>query len=229
MTASDKAPDRAYIGKTDQYFAGVRQDFLDSLPTVPGLRILEVGCGFGETGRAALETGRAAEYVGVELFEKAAEIARKHLTKVVAGDVETVDLPWPPGHFDAVLMSEVLEHLVDPWRVVARIVPLIRGGGLVMASSPNVAQIRTVRNLLAGRWELADSGLMDRTHLRWFTPTSYREMFERAGVTVDSVTPLSPAGRLGKIFNIVTFNQFAYLTVRQIVVTGRAPGPGARR
>ena len=223
MTVPDAASDKAYVDKTPQYFAGVREDFLDLLPKGPSIRALEIGCGFGETGRAALQRGLCAEYMGVELFAEAAATARQSLTEVVTGDVERFDLPWPRGHFDALLMSEVLEHLVDPWSVVGRVVPLVREGGLIVASSPNVAQLRTIRNLLAGRWELTDVGLMDRTHLRWFTPTSYRAMFEEVGVQIESVTPMGPAGPWGRLFNRVTAGRYAYLTVRQIRVVGHAP------
>ena len=211
---------RAYADKTGNYFGGVRQDFLARLPARSDLAILEIGCGYGETGAAAIVQGKCASYVGVELFPKAADVARTHLTEVVTGDVERIDLPWPPDHFDALLMSEVLEHLVDPWATVRHLVPLLKPGALVMASSPNVAQIRTIRNLLADRWELADSGLMDRTHLRWFTQSSYRQMFEQAGVTIDHVAPLSPPGRWGRLFNTATWNRYSHLTMQQICVVG---------
>ena len=222
-TVPHSGPDKAYVDKTTQYFAGVREDFLDLLPRGSGIRALEIGCGFGETGRAALQRGLCSEYVGVELFAEAAATARESLSEVLTGDVERLDLPWPEGHFDALLMSEVLEHLVDPWSVVSRVVPLVREGGLIVASSPNVAQISVIRDLLAGRWELTDVGLMDRTHLRWFTPTSYRAMFEEVGVQIESVTPMGPAGLRGRLFNLLTARRYSYLTVRQIRVVGRAP------
>lgn len=212
---------QAYESKTGTYFAGVRRDFLALLPPSGQADVLEIGCGFGETGAAALSAGLCRSYAGVELFPQAADVARTHLSEVLQGDVEHLDLPWPTRHFDAVLMSEVLEHLVDPWAVVKRIAHLMKPGAVVLASSPNVAQIRIVRDLLADRWDLADSGVMDRTHLRWFTQGTYRRMFEEAGIRVERVYPLSPPGPLGRIFNAVTLNRYHHLTMRQICLVGR--------
>ena len=210
----------SYADKIETYFAGVRHDFLARLPERPRAAILEIGCGFGHTGATALAEGKCATYAGVELFPEAAEAARTHLTEVIAGDVETVELPWRPAQFDAVLMSEVLEHLADPWAVLARVVRLLKPGALVMASSPNVAHSRIVAELIRGRWDLTDSGPMDRTHLRWFTPTSYRAMFEDAGIQVESVGPMAAAGPRARLFNALTGGRFQHLTMRQICIVG---------
>lgn len=213
----------AYASKSTAYFAGVRQDFLTKLSHHGGGVVLEIGCGSGETGAAAMAAGLSDRYVGVELFPDAAAVARTRLSEVLEGDVERITLPWPDATFDAVLMSEVLEHLIDPWAVVARIVPMLRPGALVMASSPNVAQFSIVKSLIAGRWDLADSGPMDRTHLRWFTPSTYGAMFETAGIRVDSMEPLSPPGPNGRLFNILTLNRWKHLTFRQISLIGFKP------
>ncbi|MFU7527427.1 class I SAM-dependent methyltransferase [Qipengyuania sp. ASV99] len=211
---------QAYAGKSDGYFAGVRQDFLELLPRDGQARVLEIGCGAGETGAAALAQELCQEYIGVEIAHQAASVARTRLTEVVEGNVETLDLPWPDQHFDAVLMSEVLEHLVDPWSVVGRVAAKLKPGALVMASSPNVAQMSVLRGLLADRWELTESGVMDRTHLRWFTQASYRAMFEDAGIRVDSIRPMARPGPGARAFNLLTFNRLRHLTVRQICIVG---------
>ena len=168
----------AYETKNAHYFSGARSDFVAQLPDQAKARILEIGCGHGETGELALAQGKCGEYVGIEISENAAAVAGKKISSVLVGNVETIEFPWVNGSFDAVIMSEVLEHLVDPWRVVKRISPLLRNGALVMASSPNVSQYKLIVSLTLGHWKLSSSGLMDRTHLRWFTPESYRELFE---------------------------------------------------
>lgn len=220
QTDSDAAPRLDYTVKSSAYFAGVRRDFLDLLQRRPPGAVLELGCGFGETGAAALAEGLCRTYSGIEIATKAASVARENLTEVLEGDVERMALPWPESHFDAVLMSEVLEHLVNPWDVVDRIARHLKPGALVVASSPNVAQIRVIRGLLNDRWELTDSGLMDRTHLRWFTQRTYRRMFEDAGIRVDRVRPMAPPGRWGTLFNTVTFGKYRHLTMRQICIEG---------
>lgn len=190
----------AYRDKPPDYFSNARSDYVRRLP--PGARVLEVGCGSGGTGAMALAHG-AASYSGIEISPAAATEAAGLLTEVVVGDVETMDLPWRDDSFDVLIMSEVLEHLRDPWSVLVRLRPLLTPGGRVLASSPNVAHHRILRMQLRGDWPLESSGPMDCTHLRWFTPKSYAEMFTVCGYTVDSVGPvggLTPKQKLASRF-----------------------------
>ena len=159
-----------YAGKPRAYFSAARSDFVRQLPRDPEAAILEIGCGTGATGALALSQGRCGHYVGVELFESAAEEARTVLSEVVTGDVETMTFDWQPASFDAIILSEVLEHLVEPGRTLRNLARFVRPGGIVMASSPNVSHWRVIGELVNGRFNLDDRGVFDRTHLRWFTP-----------------------------------------------------------
>lgn len=195
MTERERNDDRrdsrtAYSQKAANYFEGERTDYVAALP--PSATVLEIGCGTGATGALALSTGRALSYCGVEAEPSAAAGAADRLTEVVVGDVEAIELPWQPESFDALILSEVLEHLRDPWTTLKKLRPLLRPEAAVFASSPNVAYHRTIRMLIAGDWRLEAEGPMDETHLRWFTPSSYAAMFTECGFTVDSVRPLSP-------------------------------------
>ncbi|MFM9938345.1 MAG: class I SAM-dependent methyltransferase [Hyphomicrobiaceae bacterium] len=210
----------AYATKDPGYFAGARADFIKLLPDNPNAAILEIGCGTGATGRLALQGGKAGRYVGVELFEAAAAQARRVLSDVIVGDIEKLEVELAPCTFDALILSEVLEHLVDPWTVVRRLAPLIRPGGKVLASSPNVAHRRVVLELLRGRFDLADQGVFDRTHMRWFTPTSYRAMFEAAGIAVTSVGPVTPFSTRTRILSRLTGGRFDHLFMVQIALIG---------
>lgn len=212
-----------YSDKTGNYFEGLRADILESLPIDPGARILEIGCGLGSTGEAALASGRAGFYCGVELDQKAAATASKRLSQVYCDNVERIDLAVLGGDYDVLIMSEVLEHLVDPWGVVAALMPLMKPGGQVFASSPNVSHHRVVRALLAGQFNYQPFGVMDRTHLRWFTPATYCEMFEQAGFRTLSVGPLSPIGRKAGLINTFTGGRFAHLFAVQIMYKGMRP------
>ena len=129
-TAPAGAPRRSglahhYEAKAERYFAGARHDFIAELPVNPMAHILEVGCGSGDTGALALSGGRAGTYVGVDINRRAAEKARGVLSEVHVGDIERMELAWPAASFDAVILSEVLEHLLDPWAVVARLVVVV--------------------------------------------------------------------------------------------------------
>lgn len=210
-----------YDGKADKYFAGARQDFVCMLPSGDDVRVLEIGCGSGDTGALALAQGRAAHYTGVDISAKAAQKAAAVLSEVLIGDVEKMPLPWRPASFDALILSEVLEHLVDPWSALARLSPLIKSGGVALASSPNVSHYSIVANLARGRFELTDFGAMDRTHMRWFTPATYRGLFEGAGFAVDEVEPVTAFAPRTRLLSRLTGGRLDHLFMRQLRLKAR--------
>ena len=215
--------EQLYEGKADTYFANARHDIVARLKTDASSAVLELGCGAGGTGAAALAAGKAGRYAGIELSPKAAAVARERLTEVIEGNVEALDLTPLHGSFDALIISEVLEHLTDPWRVLKALAACVRPSGQVFASSPNVAHWRVVRSLIAGRFDYEESGVMDRTHLRWFTPASYRQMFEAAGLQVVSIDPITPNAARTRLLNRFTGNRFRHLFMTQMMVEGRRP------
>lgn len=205
-----------YEAKAEPYFAGARADFIAELPADPSARILEIGCGSGDTGALALAGGKAGTYVGVDISARAAEKARRILTDVVVGDVERMELPWAAASFDAVILSEVLEHLVEPWDVVRRMAKLMRPGGVMLASSPNVAHYHVIASLLRGRFDLSDQGTFDRTHMRWFTPHTYAAMFEKAGLRVEIVKPVTPFAPRVQLLSKLSGGRIDHMFMRQI-------------
>ena len=225
LTATLPAPDArlagTYAGKAPAYFAGARADFIAALPVQADAAILEIGCGTGITGALALRQGRAGRYVGVELFEAAAVEARTRLSEVLVGDAERMTLPFAPASFDALILSEVLEHLIDPWGLLQRLAPLVKPGGHVLASSPNIAHWRVVAELMRGRFNLAEQGTFDRTHMRWFTPATFRAMFEQAGFAVDRVGPVTPFAARTRALSRCTGGRFDHLFMVQVSLAAR--------
>ena len=153
-----------------------------------GARVLDVGCA---TGYLAAElTRRGCRVTGVEADPLAAERARAHCEAVVVGDVEDdacrggLTALAAPAPFDVVLCGDVLEHLRDPWSALAAVAALAAPGGTVVLSVPNVAHWTGRRALARGRFPYAEHGLFDRTHLRFFTRASARDLAERAGLRV---------------------------------------------
>jgi len=210
----------SYASKPAAYFAGARADFVARLPKDPSASILEIGCGSGATGAVALASGRCGRYVGVELFEGAAREARNVLSEVITGNVETIELGFQPASFDALIMSEVLEHLIEPGRVLATLSRFIRPGGIVMASSPNISHWRVIRELIAGRFNLTDRGVFDRTHMRWFTPATFVDMFEDSGFRIEWAGPVTPYSPRTQMLLHVTGGRFDHLFMTQIAVIG---------
>jgi 2-polyprenyl-3-methyl-5-hydroxy-6-metoxy-1,4-benzoquinol methylase len=153
-----------------------------------GARVLDVGCA---TGYLAAElTRRGCRVTGVEADPLAAERARAHCDAVVIGDVEGAACRGElaalaeGAPFDVVLCGDVLEHLRDPWAALAAMGALAAPGGAVVLSVPNVAHWTGRRALARGRFPYAEHGLFDRTHLRFFTRASARDLAERAGLRV---------------------------------------------
>jgi len=210
----------SYEAKPQSYYTKPRADYVDLLPEDPNASILELGCGDGATGALALQNGKCGSYVGIEMFVPMAERARQVLTSVHVGNVENMELPYAAASFDALILSEVLEHLVDPQAVLNRLAVLLRPGALVFASSPNIAHWSNIKDLCLGRFEYTESGMMDRTHLRWFTPASFAAMFEAAGVKVDRVAPLNRLGRRAKLLRLLLGRRFDAVWFYQINLHG---------
>lgn len=203
----------------------MREDFLTLLSVRPPGAVLEIGCGTGDTGGAALQRGVARAYHGCELDPASAARAADALTSVTVGDVEMLDLPWPAHTFDTLLMSEVLEHLRDPWAAVRKVAATLKPGTLVLASSPNVTHHKILRALWRGGFTCTDVGPMDRTHLRWFTPRTYAAMFEDPGIDITRVRPRSGLGPKARWLNRLTLGRLPrHLFQMQVCVEGRKRG-----
>lgn len=161
---------QSYIDKSADYFAHARKEIAPLLPPQCG-RVLEIGCGSGATLGWLCRDQRATCTVGVEISEAAAQSARAHADEVYCLDFERVELPVANSRFNVILCLDVLEHMVNPWLVVDRLVSqhLLPGGTLIV-SLPNVRHYSVVLPLLfQGQWDYQDAGLLDRTHLRFFT------------------------------------------------------------
>jgi GT2 family glycosyltransferase/tetratricopeptide (TPR) repeat protein/2-polyprenyl-3-methyl-5-hydroxy-6-metoxy-1,4-benzoquinol methylase len=164
------------------YFEFSRPELLGLIP--PSARhVLEIGCGAGRLGEA-LKARQPAEVFGVEVQKEAAEAARPRLDQVWNTDVEQLDAAFAPGYFDTIVCGDVLEHLRDPDRVLRRARGWLRPDGRLIASIPNVRHHSVVRGLLAGNWTYEPAGLLDRTHLRFFTRREVEKLFYRAGLTI---------------------------------------------
>lgn len=155
----------------------------------PGKRVLDVGCATGYLGETLKRRG--CEVVGVELDPDAAAKAATVLDDVVVADLEQADLlaMFGPDSFDVVVFGDVLEHLRDPLPLLRSSVGLLRPGGSVVISVPNVAHGSVRLALLQGRWEYNELGLLDATHVTFFTRASLLRMLERAGLGVVTMWP----------------------------------------
>lgn len=209
--------------KSDRYFSGVRRVFVDDLPVNPSARLLEIGCGAGNTAAYALAERKCGWCCGVELCAGPAAEAGTKLQQVVLGDIEKLDLNFAPATFDVLILSEVLEHLADPLAVLRKLRRLMKPRALVMAGSPNVCHYSVVLMLLKGRWDYQRDGIMDATHLRWFTPRTYQGLFEDAGYVVKHVGPAEPLRWKARLVSALLLRKLEPLFINQIYLQGLCP------
>ena len=164
------------------YFDFDRPELLALIPPTAAT-VLEVGCGRGRLG-ASLKARQTCKVIGIELDKEAATIARGPLDLVLSGDMEQMDLDLWEEYFDVVVCGDVLEHFRDPAKQLARIRQWLKPGGVVIASIPNVRHHSVVRSLLDGNWTYEPAGLLDETHLHFFTRRNIEQLFEDVGYTV---------------------------------------------
>jgi 2-polyprenyl-3-methyl-5-hydroxy-6-metoxy-1,4-benzoquinol methylase len=199
------------------YYFSVRDDLIPLIPP-KGKRILEVGCAGGMTGKALKGKG-FEEIVGIEVNEEVAKSGKGYYDKVIIGDVEKVILPFGKEYFDCILYGDVLEHLVDPWQVLKKHHAFLKKGGTIICSIPNIRHYRILKKLVfKGRWEYKGDGILDRTHLRFFTLDSIRTMFQETGFEIKSLIRRPSGAYWIKLLNFLLGNRLIDFLVRQYIV-----------
>lgn len=206
--------------KHESYYRHARADVVALIP-VGARRLLEIGCGVGNTAMLAKARVGLSEVVGVELSSSAAAEAERVLDRVVCGDVEDIPLDFPEGYFDCVVCADVLEHLKDPWAVLRKIRPLLSDEGALVASIPNLQHLKPVLKILSDRFEYEEAGLLDSTHLRFFTLSTIRSLFRETGYCVERIVPV----RSRKMFALTALSLGAlrkFTTFQYLVVTRKS-------
>ncbi len=149
----------------------------------PGDRVLDVGCGVGFLGET-LVRDKKCSFLGIEPNADRAAAAAARGLQVRVGYFDAAAAAGLAGQFDAVLFTDVLEHLPDPFEALHLAKQVLVGGGRVIASVPNVGFWSIRLNLLRGQFEYRSEGLMDSTHLRWFTRRTIAQLFESVGYRI---------------------------------------------
>jgi 2-polyprenyl-3-methyl-5-hydroxy-6-metoxy-1,4-benzoquinol methylase len=164
----------------------------------PDRRVLDLGCGTGHTARLLCEKG--CTVVGVELDERAAVSAGAWCERVVVCDLDVTSLAdvLRGEQFDVVVAGDILEHLRDPEALLRSLVPILAPDGTVVASIPNVAHGSVRLALVSGCFDYADLGILDRTHLRFFTRHGIEQLFASAGFVIEKLDRLLVDVSLGE-------------------------------
>ena len=196
-----------------------RREVLPFLPT-DAHRILDVGCASGGFGGHL----RDREAFGLEPNVRAAALARSQYHDVFVG---TFPDAVPVGEkFDCIVFNDVLEHLVDPYLAVRDTARYLKPGGSVLASIPNMRYMRVIRRLVINAdWTYdPNGGVLDATHLRWFTHKTMRGLFEDNGFIVEMMAAINvDTGWKARLLSLLP--TFADMPARQFVIVARLPLP----
>ena len=208
-----------YENKPQGYYDKIRLEMLDFLPK-DAKSVLDVGCGNGAFAEIIKEQNKA-EVWGIELMEAHAKEAAKKLDKVFTGKCENYIDNLPDNYFDAIYFNDVLEHLVDPFDVLNRMKHKLTKNGVVISSIPNIRSFDTFMKLVFKKdFKYEEDGILDLTHLRFFTKKSIRRTYENLGYTIVTHKGINKTKSIRPIlFNIlVLFTQMDMLNLQYATV-----------
>ena len=205
-----------YSSKPQGYYEQSRREMIEYVP--PSSRsILEIGCGTGGFGAALKEAIPGCEVWGIEPDAAAAGIAAKRLD-VVINSLFSADARELSGQqFDAICFNDVLEHMIVPERALESCKALLSPNGVVVASIPNILFFYQIAEILIHQdWRYVDSGILDKTHLRFFTKKSIVRMFESCGYEISRIEGInsfrSTGSRFGwkyRVVNMLTLGRLS--------------------
>lgn len=208
--------------KPQDYFALERPEMIGFVP-LTAKTILEFGCGEGNFGNA-LKLRNNAEVWGLEIEEDAAKIAQQKLHKVVVGDALLKLNDLPDNYFDAIIFNDVLEHLNDPYTVLEKLRSKLSPTGVVVASIPNIRFFRSFFDFVfRGNWEYTPNGIMDKTHIRFFTKKSIDGLFSKQGYTIVKKQGINKSKSLKPLItSVLTLGSWSDIAYLQFAVVAKA-------
>ena len=207
-------PGTSTYDSTPDYYSYSRPE-IQQLINPAASRILDVGCASGLMGYE-LKRRLHAEVWGVENIPSAASQAEKLLDRVLMCTIEDALPQLPDGYFDTIICADVLEHLIDPWQILNSLRQKLSEAGEVVASIPNVRYWQVVKGLLEGRWPYEEAGILDRTHLRFFTRNECLRLFEATGYAIVRSEAIVLRGDSAIPDSIVTSLQMAALDIKTL-------------
>lgn len=206
------------------YYSRPRDDLFRLIPKTPGLKVLEVGCGEGQFGRRLKEHGQIV--YGIEINPSAAKVAEAVLDHVYVGNVEEYEFNVRDEFFDIIIFGDVLEHLIDPWGLLSKIKRYLAKDGIIISSIPNVQYFPILWDLIRGRFQYRTHGILDKSHLRFFTAMQVRKLFSEAGYEIIENPHFFPykkrwAQNLAAVLDFLSFGTLRNYLIGQIYVIAR--------
>lgn len=201
----------SYLGeyvKNSSYYEEPRQEMLSFNPHNATL-ILDIGCSTGLFGKCLKDRFKATVH-GIEINEELKEVAAKNIDQIFIGDVFDGIKNFSKNKYDSIFFNDVLEHFISPDRVLEEIKPILSEKGVVIASIPNIRYFRTLKSLLVEKdFKYEESGILDSTHLRFFTKKSMVRLFESCGYEIVSITGINKTKSFKPyLYNLLTAGIF---------------------
>ena len=153
-------------------------------------KLIEIGCGSGALAREFKKINPTCHYTGLDIVQSYTQVAKKNCDEVIFADIEKINDFFYIANkdCDCWIFADSLEHLIDPWEILKKIRQVIPANGSIVACIPNAQNWRVVANLLLGNFRYQEMGLLDKTHLRWFTRQTIIELFESANFKIESIS-----------------------------------------
>lgn len=172
-------------------------------------KIIDVGCNKGYLAQEFKKKG--CFVLGIESNKVSAEIAKGLCDEVICEDVERIEqLNYPQEHFDIIVFADILEHLKEPDKTLLKFKKYLKPDGIVIASLPNIARLDIRLKLLCGKFNYCDSGILDKTHLRFFTLSTAKELFIKNGYKIICI---DYSGMAARIKILPTYFAFQFIIV----------------
>ncbi len=215
--------------KPDTYYEFFNERLLSVIPP-DAEKFLDVGCASGILGLSIKAKRPGAIVHGIERESRAAASAAERLDSVLEGDLIDL-LPDIRETYDCIICADILEHLEDPWQALRRLGELLVPSGHVVASIPNIRYYKVLRELVIhGRFTYRGSGILDSTHLRFFTRREMAVLFERAGLTVTRQMPvIKGKNTVMRLLDAFCFKALSDFRAFQYVTVGRRDVDGGGR
>ncbi len=163
---------------------------IETLIPAGARKVLDLGCGTGMLGQSLLSKG-TEEVVGVDIDNSACEEARRNLSKVICGNIEEIELPFEKGYFDCIVFAGILEYLKDPLTTLKKMREYLTDTGAAVAGIPNTRYFDVINMLADGYWRYDDSGVTDKTPLRFFARKDMESLFAEAGFEMEGMSESS--------------------------------------
>lgn len=203
------------------YFSNNREDVAE-LVEKSAKTVLDVGCGKGMLGSLLKSADNGRTVVGIEKFPDAAGEARHLLDKVISADLESPEFPVIEEKFDCIIFADILEHLRDPLDILKKFRNNLNRNGFIVCSIPNVRHYTIFLQLLLKGWEYKEFGILDKTHLRFFSRSSMIKLLDDAGYNIEVAKPRIVASKKARIANAVLMNGLEEFLAMQYLFRARA-------